>query len=265
MKIALAGGDQRFLTAADCFKGLGYEILRVASGDGSLPPSQIPKDTEIIILPLPYQKDGRLNSPTSETSHDVGEILASGNESTLFFGGNLPETAKNYIDYAKIESFALKNALITAEGALNLALSLRQTALIDSQALVIGYGRIASHLTRLLCAFGCKTTVAARREEARVTAKSNGASALSIEGLTDLSSYDLIFNTVPHPVISERLLGTANGDALIIELASSSGFERESEKIIKASGLPGKFFPISAGKFIFEAIYPILIERGLTP
>ncbi len=267
MKIAVAGGDNRMLATANCFEKLGYEIIRVALGKGSVPPEEIPADIAAVILPLPCQKDGKLNSPMSETSHDIGAILKAGNEKTLFFGGNLPSVSDNHIDYAKIEEFTLKNALCTAEGAISLALSLREKALFGSKILVIGYGRIGRHLSRLLSAFGAKTTVAARREEARIRAEADGITAIATDEIeASLKSYDVIFNTVPHPLISESALNKVKSDALIIELASHpGGFACESEKIVKAHALPGRLFPISAGVYIFDTVCPILLERGLTP
>ena len=267
MKIAVAGGDNRMLAAANRFEKLGYEIIKVALGSGSVPPEEIPADIAAVILPSPCQKDGKLNSPMSETSHDIGDILKAGNEKTLFFGGSLPSAGENFIDYAKIEVFTLKNALSTAEGAISLALSLREKTLFGSKALVIGYGRIGSHLLRLLSAFGAKVTVAARREEVRFNAEADGAEAIATHEIeSSLKSYDVIFNTVPYPLVSESALNKAKSDALIIELASlPGGFACESEKIIKAHALPGRLFPISAGDYIFDAVYPILIERGITP
>ena len=267
MKIAVAGGDERMLTTSSRLEAAGYECIRIALGKESLPPEEIPEDVAAVILPLPYAKGGRLCSPTSDKQYDVGEILKAGNKSTVFFGGGLPSECENYVDYSASESFRLKNAVATAEGAILLALSGRKRTLFNSNALVIGYGRIGAYLTRLLLAFGAKVTVAARREESRLLAELDSATPVPIDSLPDaVADADLIFNTVPYPLVSGDALSKAKNDALIIELASPpGGFESPCEGMIKASGLPGRFFPTSAGDTVFEAIYPILCERGITP
>lgn len=255
------------LTTASRLEAAGYECIRIALGKESLPPEEIPADTAAVILPLPYAKGGRLYAPTSDKEYDVSEILKAGNKSTVFLGGGLPQDGENHLDYSISESLRLKNAVATAEGAILLALSGRKSTLFKSSALVIGYGRIGRYLTRLLLAFGAKVTVAARREESRLLAELDAASSVPIDSLPDaIEDADLIFNTVPHPLVSADAVAKAKDDALILELASPpGGFESPDKRTIKASGLPGRFFPISAGDTVFESVSPILCERGITP
>jgi dipicolinate synthase subunit A len=80
----------------------------------------------------------------------------------------------------------VSNALITAEGALLLALSRREETLWGSRVLLTGMGRIAKVLLRQLVALGARVTVAARRPEDRQWARIGGAEAVDFAQLPDL-------------------------------------------------------------------------------
>lgn len=76
------------------------------------------------------------------------------------------------------EELTLKNALLTAEGAVSLLISGYDGALFDSTAVITGYGRIARYLARLLQAFRCRVTIAARSPLQREAALLDGLCTL---------------------------------------------------------------------------------------
>ncbi len=185
---------------------------------------------------------------------------------TPVFAGNV---SKNGVfDYTKDETFAIKNAYLTAEAALSLAIDNSDLTLINSPVLICGYGRIAKALHRYLEAFTKDITICARSSKQRALAQAAGAKAVSFDKL-NCANFNFIFNTVPHPVFNEKELKTIKKNALLIDLASFPGgvdlhFAKHYKiNLITARGLPGKYSPKSAGIIVAQTIEKLIKEEGL--
>ena len=95
------------------------------------------------------------------------------------------------------------NAFPTCEGALQLAMEQTAFTLQNARCLVIGAGRIGMLLARKLYALDAQVAVSARctRDFARIAAA--GLHALDTRRLAGhLAGFDLIFNTVPAPILT---------------------------------------------------------------
>ncbi len=271
MKIAVIGGDERMLVAARLFRENGFRCETAALGSGSEEIKAALCGAAAAVLPLPCEKGGMLNCPMSNDKINIGDIFAAGEAHTLFIGGKLPIKSDTFADYAENEEFLLLNAAATAEAALMLALKESRKSLFDSQILVIGYGRIGKALVRLLNAFGADITLAARRSENRLSARLAGAKAVATSELyTAIKRADIIFNTVPETLLTEHELSNMQSEGFIIDLASGNGgcdkrfAENAGIKLIHALALPGKHFPETAGRAVYNAALSILCERGLS-
>ncbi len=267
MKIVIAGGDRRMKIAADMFYEAGYICETAFLGESE---RKVREDASAVILPTPYEKNGFLNAPLSEAKIPIGDILSSIPKNALILGGGLDENIKNAVDISKREDFQRKNAIPTAEAAVLIAMQRSSKTLFGSDAAVIGYGRIGSCLAKLLVAFGATVSVVARREESRVSAENSGARAFGFEDLNSvLESADIIFNTVPIPIIDEGYVSGIKNDASFIDLASlPGGVTKSAESLLgarfeRALALPGKYFPETAGRIIFETVSEILREKGV--
>ena len=170
-------------------------------------------------------------------------------------------------DYFAREELAVRNAVPTAEGAIQIAMEELGTTLFGARVLVIGYGRIGRLLAHRLKGLGARVTVSARKYEDLAWIEAFGCCAErtgELEGW--LCSYDLIINTVPAPVLGEALLEDVSPECLIIDLASKPGgvdFEAAAAlgiKVIWALSLPGKVAPVTSGKIIRDTVYHILQE-----
>ena len=113
-------------------------------------------------------------------------------------------------------------------------------------------------------------TAAARRYSQLAWAKAFGCEALPMEALGDgLGTYDVIFNTVPAPVLDRALLARTGTDCVLLELASPpGGIDGEAardlgRRLIPAPGLPGQVAPRTAAAILLDSIYHILEERGV--
>ena len=158
-------------------------------------------------------------------------------------------------DYYDREDVLLRNAAITAEGAIALAMERREQTLLGSRVLILGFGRIARALAPRLRALGAEVTVYARSEAQRALAECLGCRAL--ESLPEKpEGYSILFNTVPAPLLP----GAAEG-ALNIELASAPGGFRDASGVVIARGLPGKAAPLSAAEALLGPILAIIREE----
>lgn len=269
MKIAVAGGDRRMLTVAEMLISAGHDCEKYALGHENGFPSESLKSADAVILPLPCIKDGYLFAPTSDLRIDVSELFDACGKHTIVLGGGLPFCDEKHIDYANNESFLLKNALVTAEGAISIAMDELKTSLCYSKATVLGYGRIGQCLARMLCGLGCEVTVVARRDPSRTAAKMSGCRAVGFDSDNAFCDADVIFNTIPYAVMRSRELSLAKKDAVLIDLASGAGgIDKESAhalglKPIHALALPGKYAPETAGRIIYETVVSLLAKEGV--
>lgn len=267
MKIAVAGGDLRMKTTHRLLAEYGFET---AAGQTKGELLEAVKKADVVILPMPCIKNGALNAPFIAESVTPEELVSSLNEKALCIGGYLPKGFPNSVDYALREDLLLKNAAATAESAVGLAIKETKITLFGSNAVVLGYGRIGSHLSSLLKAFGANVTIAARSLKSRAQAAVTGIRAVGFDEIeAPLSDADIVFNTVPSEVLGEKKIEKLNPEALIIDLASAPGgvdaasAEKHGIRSIHALALPGKTSPVSAGRFIFETVISILREREM--
>ncbi len=277
MKIAIMGGDLRMLIAGEHFAagcsciGFGFDkYSKIPSFPQTDSAEFAIKNADAVLLPLPCEKDGYLNTPFSDVKIPMNDIFAYGNKSTLFFGGRMPKTNENRIDYSNREDFQLFNAVPTAEGAIGIAIRESQKTLKDSKAVIMGYGRIGSYLAELLKSFGTDIQIVARSPKSRAQAIIRGHKAVGFEAIeAPLSQADIIFNTVPCKIFGPTELSAIKKNCPLIDLASLPGCAEEKDciengiKLIRALGLPGKIAPETAGRIIYETVRDILSERGM--
>ena len=180
------------------------------------------------------------------------------------FAGNVSKP--NVTDYTKNEQFAVKNAYLTAEGTISLMIKESDFSLINSNILILGYGRIGKALHKYLNTFTKNITVCARSEEARCCAFLNGAETIDFSKLNNLIKFDYIINTVPHPVLNKKELSSVSKSALLIDLASFPGgidihYSKAFElNTIVARGLPAQYSPMAAGNVVGETVLNLITE-----
>ncbi len=273
--VAVIGGDLRMYEAALAFsqkghrvKVYGLDILGDRSAE-SLEKASDLKDAlalaDCVLLPLPYSYDGeKLNAPLSRRVITLKECFAHlsrrQNLAAGLLGATLPEGFSAF-DYTESETFAIKNARATVEGALAIAIRESAVTLCSSRAVITGYGRIGKLLARSLTALGSHVTIIARSAKDRAFAWSDGMEAAGFSALPNaVKTADFIFNTVPSEVIGRKVLQEVNKKTLLIELASLPGgidakaaFDL-SLPLVSALGLPGKYSPKTAGQIIADCI-----------
>lgn len=281
--VSVIGGDLRQLTLAKLLLKEGYRLYLYGFDKDMVPDApasgddvQTALDADLVILPVPVTFDGiYINSPYAEKLVSIEEFLEKLNPSSIVFGGQiksdlasrLDEKGIAYRDYLKREELAIRNAVPTAEGAIEIAIAETPITLHGSKCLVLGYGRIGKILSKMLAAIGAQTFVEARKYADLAMIEGHGYEPVSLgEMKSRIGEFDIIFNTVPAMILDEELLRLIKKDALIIDLASKpGGVDMKSAKnigvkVIWALSLPGKIAPVTSGAIIKDTIMNILNE-----
>lgn len=265
--ILLVGFEESELTLN--FKGVKYvdftDDLSVAV-----------EKSNVIILPVTgIDNQGKIKSSTKQNIYFSEEIARSIRKNTLVLVGTASDYLIdlrekydfNLIETAKLNEFAILNSIPSAEGAIAKAMELTQITIHDSNSLVIGFGRVAVTLARMLKGLGANTFVAARNDDQLARAFEMNCHAFNLKNIDDiLPKMDIIFNTVPAMVLSSDKLKLINKKCPIIDLASSPGgvdYQSALELGITAylaPGLPGKVAPITAGNILGKVYSKIILD-----
>ncbi len=273
-KIAFIGGDKRMFCCAEALSERGLECAlygfdRISDRASSTRTPSI-RDclfcAQALVLPVPLSRDG-INISCDGVGITLAEVLSSVEAETPIFAGAVSEkaaaVAKQYnrtiTDFLLDESLCEKNAYLTAEGAVSLAMRSLDGAVFGKIALVTGYGRIAAYTARLLSALGAEVTVFARREISRTKAELCGHRAIGQKELCEvIPKADIIFNTVPARIFGEAEAAKFRSRQVYIELASSPyGIDKalaakNNLEITDGSSLPSRYCPETAGGYIAD-------------
>lgn len=282
--ISVIGGDLRQLTLAKLLAADGCKVT-VYGFSNQVTDEKIEQtadisvalDNEVVILPVPVSFDGiYINTPYSDDKITLETLTDSINPSSLVFGGRisselsatLTKKGIKHRDYTERDELAIKNAIPTAEGAIEIAISETPITLHNSKCLVLGYGKVGKILAKSLYALGSKTHVVARKYADLALIEGHGYYPLSVnEAKSRLDEFDIIFNTIPALILGENELKKVNPDTLIIDLASKPGgvdfdtAKRLGIHVIWALSLPGRVAPLTAGMIIKETICNMIAEE----
>lgn len=239
--------------------------------------TQACRDADVVLLPLPVMRErGLLNAPLANAPFRIASVLDAISPGTLVLGGSVPRMVEEMArrrelivrDYLAQEELALRNAIPTAEGAIQIAMEQLPVTIHALPVLIIGSGRIGTALAQRMHALGADVTVSARRHEDFARISSMGWRAADTRALTGtLASYALIINTVPAEVLSCALIAECREDVLLIDLASGEGGiakpARTLRPCIHALSLPGRVAPVTAAADICETITHMLEEEEM--
>ena len=283
--VIVAGGDLRYgYTAsalAEKFETYAVGFTRQVIPDSvklvDSPAEHLPM-CDVLVLPMPVSDDGVLvNAPFSQSSLPLKDLISRLKPNALVLGGKFGKSQQLFeeagietVDYLACEELSLRNAVPTAEGALQVMLEEMPCTIYGSRILILGFGRIGNRLAEILPALGAEVTVSARDVVKRAKAEMLGCKSISFTELTACAgNFDVICNTVPAKVLTEPVLKHISQETLILDLASRPGgvdweyAQKSGKKVVWALSLPGKTAPVTAGEIIAETILHILEERRI--
>lgn len=276
--ILIAGGDLRQLYCAARLAReydtavIGFDSNTIPE-ELSLPAADSSRSYDFAVLPVPpLDGEGNISAPccsaplyTSTAAKMLspgGCILAGRVNSELH--QRFPD--REILDYLLREELNLKNAVPTAEGAVQIALGELPVTLSGLDVLIVGMGRIGTALAEILKGFGAHITAAVRDGKGAAKARLHGIGSVPVKKIS--GGYGLVFNTAPQLIFGRELLSRFGRDTLFIDLSSKPGGidpEAAAEagvRVIWALGLPGKTAPATAGEIIAETVSSIIKERS---
>lgn len=264
-KILIIGGDNRLKALKSRLSNDGFEVDTLGlfeNDNGSI------ENSNVIILPVPTTKDREnVFTPLTHRKIPLSEISRKTDENQLILSCNYNFASKNNINYGALDSYALLNAVPTAEGAISLAIENTDFTLWNSSVLVIGFGRVGKILADRLKALGSIVTVSARKEKDFAYLNALGFDYINTSSLSlNKSSYRIIFNTVDAKVLSDEALEKLTCD-LMVDLSTLGGFSLEKAekcgiRAIKAPALPLKTAPETAAEILYETVIQIIHENS---
>lgn len=275
----IVGGDKRMVYLAGELAADGHKVHTWGLGlPGEAPGPQGLGGADAVILPLPALRVGEINAPLAEAPPELADLLDALAPGQYLLGGKLPpalvrqagERGAVIADYLDREELAIRNAVATSEGAVQLAMETLPVTLHGSKVLVLGAGRIGTALCRQLSGLGARVTLAARRDSDLCRGEVFGWDTARSDMLGDcpLEEFDLLCNTVPALLLDRAALSRLKPGAAVIDLASHPGgtdFAAAKElgvTALFAPGLPGKAAPLTAARAIKATLYNLLTELG---
>ncbi len=213
---------------------------------------------KLILLPIPTSRDGVL---ITGTEMDFASVAGEAAPGTLAVGYNIPdgladmlcERGAEIYDAGLDERFLCENADITARGALGRILCEFKKDVSEMKVALVGYGRIGQRLTRLLLFLGADVTVYTRREDTRMDLAEAGLRTEILSGDNALSGFDLIVNTAPAKIMSDKKAERLCENTKIMDLASGKNFP-SIPGVIKLASVPDSMYPVTAGRIYAKYI-----------
>lgn len=277
LNVGVIGGDRRQAELVKLLQSDGHSVTTYGLeqwGEFNQDDLDRVSKQEMVIMPLPLCKPaGILNCETKKVP--IEELFKRFKPEQMLLAGQIQrkemETAESLglhlVDYFKREELTVANAAATAEAAIQVAMDHSESTLLGKHCLVLGFGRIGKLLSDRLRGLGVRVTATARKPADLAWIQAYGWSALETDQLDGkLNAFDMVFNTIPAPILGETLLKQLKPDCLCVELASEQGIDLAAADQIGlpnvwARGLPGRFVPRSAAQYIRDAVYNIIKEN----
>lgn len=286
IQLAIIGGDARqievirVLSEMDASVTLiGFDNLHLAvSGvtKKEFSPGSLAGMDAVILPPVGTDDDGFVETVFSAQRYQLTDahIEPLPKHAKVYTGMAKPYLKKlcARADIALVELFerddvAIYNSIPTAEGALMLAVQNTDITIHHSHCVVLGMGRTGLTLARMLQALGAYVRMGVHKPDQFARAFEMRLSPFYTDELTtQVSDADLIFNTIPHMIITAQVIAQIPHRAVIIDLASKPGgtdfrfAEKRGIKAMLAPGLPGIVAPKTAGIIIARTLSQLILE-----
>ncbi len=270
-ELLFIGGDKRRLYTEKYLISKGYKTVSYEENP-DLFFKKLKNEKSAVILPLPFTRDGEnLNIPESSEKISIKEFLSYLKKGDKVVGGLL---TKDFLaELSKIgavgceyycEDLILENAELTADAVFTV-FSENDIDIFSKKTALLGFGRTAKALAVRLSQKGIDFSVVARSKSAENDAVSMNYDFVKLNSFTEeIQEFDIILNTVPALILDENLLRKAKNNVTVVDIASApfgiekSVAEKYNVKLIRALGLPGKYYPEKAGELIAKKAESLL-------
>lgn len=287
LNIAVIGGDARQLEVIRKLTELDAKLFLVGfdqldhgfTGASKLKLAEVRfEEIDAIILPVPGTNlEGHVDTIFSnEEVVLTEEIFAKTPPHCIIYSGISNSYLDGIIDLANRElvqlferdDVAIYNSIPTVEGTIMMAIQHTDFTIHGSKVAVLGLGRVGMSVARTFAALGAKVKVGARKSSHIARIIEMGLYSFQLEDLEkEVSQIDICINTIPHHIVTSKVISKMPAHTLIIDLASKPGgtdfkyAEKRGIKALLAPGLPGIVAPKTAGQIVANVLAVLLTEE----
>ena len=228
----------------------------------------------IIVTGIPVSKDKEfLTGEYTNLKLKLNEFFLK-LKNNFLISGMIPEKYEKIIienkncmlDLLKDESYTIANAKITVEGIIKYLIENTKISIFNSKILVLGYGRIGKILCNVLKNFSENIYCMPNDVIEMELLKANAINVILNDNLEKfLEKFEIIINTVPKLILTEKKLNLTNKEVFILDVASKPGgidrdfAEKNNINYLWKLGIPAEISPVACAQKIKEMIYKINI------
>jgi dipicolinate synthase subunit A len=286
LNVAVIGGDARQLEVIRKLTELDAKLFLVGfdqldhgfTGAIKVKIDEIQfEEIDVIILPIPgTNPEGIIETVFSNEEVKLTDALLTSTppHCVIYSGITNPyldkiveSTNRKLVLLFERDDVAIYNSIPTVEGTIMMAIQHTDTTIHGSSIAVLGLGRVGMSVARTFAALGAQVKVGARKtaDLARITEM--GLTPFTLENIhEEIREVDICINTIPHLIITSKVIANMPAHTLIIDLASKPGgtdfryAEKRGIKALLAPGLPGIVAPKTAGQIIANVLAQLLTE-----
>lgn len=266
MNLLIIGGDERSICLKNILENNNFNTHSLFLNTDKNEIKNL-NNFDTIFLPIPFERNSKLNAPfyneeinpsyiLEKLKHFNGTIIGGFDKKSedFFINENL-----NFKNILKDETFTLINAIITAEGSIEKLIHESEKSLFESDACILGYGRVGKALARRIDPI-CNKLIVYNNPSINLThTRIDNIKSYQIKYFKDhASQYGIIINTIPHLIINSEILDNLNQNTLILDLSSYPGgvdfsyAKKLKIKVIHYLGIPAKVSKYSSSNAIFN-------------
>lgn len=224
----------------------------------------------IIVTGIPVSKDKEfLTGEYTNLKLKLNEFFLK-LKNNFLISGMIPEKYEKIIienkncmlDLLKDESYTIANAKITVEGIIKYLIENTKISIFNSKILVLGYGRIGKILCNVLKNFSENIYCMPNDVIEMELLKANAINVILNDNLEKfLEKFEIIINTVPKLILTEKKLNLTNKEVFILDVASKPGgidrdfAEKNNINYLWKLGVPAEISPVACAQKIKEMIY----------
>ncbi|MBD1379257.1 dipicolinic acid synthetase subunit A [Metabacillus arenae] len=234
-------------------------------------------EVDAIILPVPGTTiDGHVDSVFSNEEIVLTEemINKTPEHCTIYSGisnsyldGIVQKANRKLVQLFERDDVAIYNSIPTVEGTIMMVIQHTDFTIHSSEVAVLGLGRVGMSVARTFSSLGANVKVGARKTAHLARIAEMGLKPFHLENIEkEISASDIVINTIPHLILTAKVISTLPSHSLIVDLASKPGgtdfryAEKRGIKALLAPGLPGIVAPKTAGKILANVLSQLLVS-----
>lgn len=286
LNVAVIGGDARQLEVIRKLTELDAKLFLIGfdqldhgfTGAIKVKIDEVKFDEiDAVILPIPgTNHEGFIDTVFSNEEVQLTEdLLAITPDHCVIYSGItnsyldkiVQSTNRKLIQFFERDDVAIYNSIPTVEGTIMMVIQHTDITIHGSNVAVLGLGRVGMSVARAFSALGAHVKVGANDTAHLARITEMGLTPFCLNDLKEeVKNIDVCINTIPHLIVTAKVISNMPTHTLIVDLASKPGgtdfryAEKRGINALLAPGLPGIVAPKSAGQIIANILSQLLTE-----